>query len=263
MKEIRGDDFYEEVINPSYGQLVLVEFWAPWCGPCKGLMQMMEAIEQSRQFPILFKKLDIDRYTDIALDHKVMGVPHTKIFASGQPIASFSDSMSKPDIELWIKSAMVLPSILRFSHFRDWDVPVSEYIDDLQNNGRPVIFQDWISLVLAKYFLIHDTSKGIQFLEEISDESEYFEDKLLLRDLYKLTETEFESHPFYRKMWAAKNSLLKMNFESTYQFLLQAARIQDPVNEDAKLALVAFHQYLGSHHELNRKYQSQYDQIIS
>src|SRR5690625_5633880 len=89
MEEIHGGDFYGEVINPSYGQLILVEFWAPWCGPCKGLMQMLESIEQSDQFPILFTKIDIDRYTDVALDYKVMGVPHTKIFASGHPVASF------------------------------------------------------------------------------------------------------------------------------------------------------------------------------
>src|SRR5690625_9182 len=263
MEEIHGGDFYGEVINPAYGQQILVEFWAPWCGPCKGLMQMLESIEQSDQFPILFTKIDIDRYTDVALDYKVMGVPHTKIFASGHPVASVSDSMSKPDIDLWIKSVMVLLSVLRYSHFQDWDVPVSEYIEALQNKEKPYNFQDWVSLVLAKYFLIHDSSKGLEYLENISDESEYFEDKLLLRDLYKLTETEFESNPIHRKLWAAKNSLLKMNFESTYQFLLQASRITDSVHEDAKLTLMGFHQFLGSHHELNRKYQSQYDQIIS
>lgn len=262
MQDIRGDDFYNEVINPSYKGVILVEFWAPWCGPCRGLMAILEEIEKSEQYPVRFKKMNVDEYVDTALEQKVMGVPHTKIFVSGHQISSFSDTMSKHDIELWLKASLLIPLIFKYSHFQSLEIPVAEYVQDLENAASGGLQGNWYALLLAQYFLTEDQDSGKKYLEQIADESEFFEDKLFLRELYQLVQTKYGADPAGRKLWAARNALLKRNFESTYQFLLQAARIENPDQEKAKLMLVAFRQYLGNDHELNRKYQSQFDQIV-
>lgn len=262
MQDIRGDDFYNEVINSSNKEVTLVEFWAPWCGPCRGLIELLEEIEKSEQYPVRFKKMNVDEYVDTALQQKVMGVPHTKIFVSGHQISSFSDTMSRHDIELWLKASLLIPVIFKYSHFQSLEIPVEEYIQDLENPASGRQQREWYNLLLAQYFLTHDQDSGEKYLEQIPDESEFFEDKLFLYELYQLVQTKYGADPAGRKLWAARNALLNRNFESTYQFLLQAARIESPDEEKAKLMLVAFRQYLGNDHELNRKYQSQFDQIV-
>lgn len=262
MIDINGERFYDEVIAPSYQNLVVVDFWAPWCGPCHQLLRSFGEIEESKQYPVLFKKLNVDTYTDTALDQKIMGVPHTKIFGSGFAIDDFSDPLPPQELHWFLQNALLMPLILRYSHFSDLDIPVEQYLAGLEEATEHSRRKDVYSLTLAKYYLSKDPEKSRKYLEMIPDESVHFEDKLLLRELFSLTDQDFVSTPFGKKIWAARNSLKKQNYESTYQFLIQAARIGDSAETDnARLLLLAFRQFLEDHHELNRKYKTQYDGI--
>lgn len=261
MKDLTSADFYTEIIRESYQKLVVLQFWAPWCGPCHTLTETMERMEKSKKYPVYFKRLDVDKYTDIALEYNVMGVPHTKIFASGFSLDDFSDPLSTHEIDLFIKNALLTTQYLRYSHHAKPEN--TEYVQLLERNASSSPRKDQYSLTLAKYFLFTDIDKSKHYLDSIHDESSYFEEKLFLRDLYPFIQLGYESGQVQNKLWSAKNAFLRKDFNSTYQFLLQANLISESESTDnARLVLLAFKSFLGQNHELNRKYHDQFQTII-
>lgn len=261
MEQVTNENFYEEVIKASFDYPVLVQFWAPWCGPCHGLTRTLEQIEDNQQFPVKFTGLDVDRFTDLALQFKIMGVPHTRIFVSGHPLDQFSDPLPAQEIELFLINALILPALLRYSHYSDQ--METELVSNLENRADGSLRKEVYFLTLAKYYIFQDPDKSKQYLDRIPDESDQFEDRLFIRDLFPLLDTDFSPTPADKKLWAAKNAFLRKNFESTWQFLLQANRMTSDTQIDAPRAiLMAFRRFLGPDHELNRKYHSQYMNLI-
>lgn len=262
MEQITNENFYEKVIRASFDYPVLVQFWAPWCSPCHGLSRTLEQIEKEQQFPVKFTGLDVDRFTDLALEYKIMGVPHTRIFVSGHALDQFSDPLPAHEVKLFITNALIIPALLRFSHYSDQIE--TELVRNLEEHAARSRRKDVYNLTLAKYYIFEDAEKSKQYLDQIPDESDQFEDRLFIRDLYPLLNTDFSPTPTDKKLWAAKNAFLRKNFESTWQFLLQATRISlGSPSDTARTILMAFRRFLGEDHELNRKYNSQYTNIIA
>ena len=261
MDQVTTNNFYREVIEASYDQPVLVQFWAPWCGPCHGLTATLDQVADQGHFPIKFTGLDVDRHTDTALQYKVMGVPNTKVFVSGNPVDEFSDPLPLNEIRIFLRNSLMLPHILNYSHYQGNVSPIK--IQDLEKEVDSSRRKAHYFLTLARYYFFSDLTKSKHYLEKIPDQTDQFEERLFIKDLYVLMDIEYAPDPVIEKLWAARNALKKKNFESTYQFLLQANKIgQHDKSELPRMALVGFHRFLGPFHELNRKYKSQFDQVI-
>lgn len=66
------------------GPLTIVDFWAPWCGPCKMMEPVMEKLEQQFGDKIKFVKLNVDGNQDIAQQYKVLSIPSLVLFRNGE-----------------------------------------------------------------------------------------------------------------------------------------------------------------------------------
>ncbi|MCS7135436.1 MAG: thioredoxin [Candidatus Aenigmarchaeota archaeon] len=101
-KEITEENFEAEVIK-SKG-LVLVDFWAPWCGPCRMLAPILEEVDKTGKVKVL--KVNVDESQSIAALFGISSIPTLILFKDGKPISGRIGVMSFPQIMSWIESSL-------------------------------------------------------------------------------------------------------------------------------------------------------------
>lgn len=82
-------------------ELVLVDFFATWCGPCKMLMPVLEELANDRG-DIKIVKMDVDECPNLSKKYTIMSVPTLMLFKNGEVIATQHGFMPKPMLEEWI-----------------------------------------------------------------------------------------------------------------------------------------------------------------
>lgn len=96
---LNNSNFNEEVLN--YKGLVLVDFWANWCGPCKMLAPIIHEVSQECS-EVKVGKVDVDQEFELAQKYRVMSIPTLILFKDGEVVKQQVGLVSKTDIEkMW------------------------------------------------------------------------------------------------------------------------------------------------------------------
>ncbi len=90
-------NFDEEVLNSD--KPVLVDFWAPWCGPCRNLSPIIEEIANEREATLKVGKINVDEQVELARRFGVMSIPTVMIFKNGQLVSTSVGFRPKREIE--------------------------------------------------------------------------------------------------------------------------------------------------------------------
>ena len=96
--DINQDQFLEEVIEKSKTLPVLVDFWAPWCGPCKQLTPILEKLVNSKNGKVILAKINVDENQGIAAQLKIQSIPTVYGFVDGKPIDAFQGAQPESKI---------------------------------------------------------------------------------------------------------------------------------------------------------------------
>ena len=104
MLEITTENFDKEVLKSD--KLVLVDFWAPWCMPCKMLTSTVEKLAEELKGEVSISKCNIDDSPELATDLSVLNIPSLVLFKNGEEVARMVGVNSKTAIESKIRSFM-------------------------------------------------------------------------------------------------------------------------------------------------------------
>ena len=102
IKDVNEDTFMADVIDASQEVPVIVDFWAPWCGPCKTLGPMLEKAVLAAKGAVRMVKVNIDDNQAIAGQLRVQSIPTVYAFHKGQPVDAFQGAVPNSEIDAFV-----------------------------------------------------------------------------------------------------------------------------------------------------------------
>jgi putative thioredoxin len=103
IKETTTQGFRQDVVAESANQPVLVDFWAPWCGPCKQLTPIIEKVVKAAGGKVKLVKMNIDEHPQIPGQLGIQSIPAVIAFKQGQPIDGFMGALPESQIKAFIE----------------------------------------------------------------------------------------------------------------------------------------------------------------
>ena len=100
--DINQDQFLEEVVEKSKTTPVIVDFWAPWCGPCKQLTPTLENVVNRKNGKVILAKINVDENQGIASQLNIQSIPTVYGFVDGKPLDAFQGAQPESKVEAMI-----------------------------------------------------------------------------------------------------------------------------------------------------------------
>ena len=104
IEQIKDADFQKIVIEDSKNKLILVDFWAEWCGPCKALGPILESVASQLDEKVAFKKINIDENPQAPANFGIRSIPTLMLFKNGSVADTKIGLSSEEDLKNWVSS---------------------------------------------------------------------------------------------------------------------------------------------------------------
>lgn len=268
-KDHEVSDFSREVLERSREKPVLVDFWAPWCGPCRQLSPTLESLaEEATDWELV--KVNTDENQEVARRYGIRGIPNVKLFVDGEPVEEFTGALPRHQIEQWLEENLPSESMEKLARA---EALIGEGADDQART----LLEELISedpdnheapILLARSVVLEDPERAVDLLNgHITDgESEQVAENVqTLAELLHLAETpaDLPDEEGKERFLDALEALSKERFEEAVEAFIAVIQTNRYYQDDAsRRACVALFDLLGPKHEVTRTYRRKFDMAL-
>jgi putative thioredoxin len=278
--DVNEVDFEVKVLEESSNKLVVVDFWAPWCGPCKQLTPILEKVIATSPDKIVLAKINIDENQQIAAQLRIQSIPAVFAFKNKEPVNAFQGVIPETEIIEFLEKSI---GEKLANNFEDFYGQVNILFDekkfleakDLLENfiAKNTEEVDGIFMYLETLIHLNEISLADNFLESLNNEVvktekiKKIKDRVLLiknadkgPSLEKLTK-DLESAPddFDIVFKITDTHFANNNFDNCFQMLLDYY----PKNkEKIKTKMLNYFNVLGPQHESTILYRKKLSSIM-
>ncbi|MDC3080831.1 thioredoxin [Paracoccaceae bacterium] len=273
IKDVSERTFVSDVIERSKEKIMVVDFWAPWCGPCKALTPILERQAFKKKDQLEVVKVNIDENQSIASQLRIQSIPAVFAFSDGQPVDGFMGAKSEPEVEKFFEAlikkfskelaneAEEINNLLLEDRFEDAKIALEEMIS---SNPSPENYSLLIkSLIGLKNFdeieqilkslkpdILKDSMVQVAISSyELLKSSDVEKSKSEILDKIKKSPNDLDAKMNYSKILLQEN-----NFSECIDVLLEIFKEDREWKEGfAKKQLLSIFDHLGSDDELSKK----------
>ena len=278
--EVSETNFNELIIEASEEKLILVDFWAPWCGPCKQLTPLLEKVANKGSGKVLLAKINIDENQQVASQLRIQSIPTVFAFKNKQIVNAFQGVIPEKEIIDFVEKALgekleedfseIFETIEKEIKAKNYSKAKDSLLDFIAN--QPKEFKA-ISLYLSCLVILEEYEEAENFIKSLDEktinnpevQSVLKQLKIKknnskgpsLEDLLKKLNTNVNDIEIVFEI--SEKYFANNNYEKAFELLIE----KYPKNkEKVKNKILEFFSALGQKHEDTIKYRKKLSQIM-
>ncbi|MCD6338980.1 MAG: thioredoxin [Verrucomicrobia bacterium] len=254
---IEVSDFENQVIRQSQDRPVVVDFWAPWCAPCRMLGPTLEKLAQEAAGRWILAKVNTEEQPEIAMRYQISGIPAVKLFHRGEVVDEFVGALPEPEVRRWLRKALPSPrgeQLARAEALMNqgvWERAAQELeaVLEAEPDNEKARFLLAQCLLFTRPEQVQEALSGLGADSDYADRAEAL--RVLAQALQEASSEEAGGDPFAAKFREGALALRRGDFAAALDaWIAVIERDKDWSEGKAKEACRAIFQLLGPRHPI-------------
>ncbi len=274
LKDIRTD-----ILEPSQTTPVVLDFWAPWCGPCKTLSPILEKLAAKARGKWKFVKVNVDEAGNqpLAGQFQIRSIPAVRMLFQGQVVGSFDGALPEAQVKQWLKEN--LPESDNDSDEDDDELSgVEKLIEQGEREKARIQAEkaynqdkqnDELKIKLAMLLLPDDIETAEKLLDALSSpekfeiEKESLQTTKTLKTISQKGEVPGESGKTAEQYITAAKAVFDHDYETAVKTFIDILMVNRSFHEDgARKACVALFKLLGDKHPVSQAWRRRFSMAL-
>ncbi|MDX2134372.1 MAG: tetratricopeptide repeat protein [Saprospiraceae bacterium] len=257
--------FEKDVIERSQELPVMVDFWAPWCGPCRVLGPVLESLAEEQRGRWALVKINTEEDQATASRFNIRSIPHVKLFHRGEVVGEFTGALTRPMVEKFLEEHLPNPALMDLQALLlDYPDGSPELVEQLERLLEAHPQEPAIALALALRLVWSRPEEALALIDAATPGSKTNAQAEDVRTLVELVGISEGKEPVVQHLNKAKSALQRGSQEDGIGQII-AAVVADKhyANDLPRRAAVALFRLWGEQHPLTQGHRRAFSMALN